>query len=71
MQPGQHQIVVPAWYKRYCPVGARKLPYNAVCTHIRYGDDAPTVSMERTVRKLPYHAARTVRAYDTVVTHRQ
>jgi hypothetical protein len=44
MQTGQCQIIVPAWYKRYCTVGARKLPHNA---------------------------ARTVRAYDTVVTHPQ
>ena len=44
MQTGQRQIVVPAWYKWYYTVGARKLLH---------------------------HAARTVRAYNTVVTHRQ
>ena len=44
MLPGQCQIVVLAWWKRYCTAGARKLPYLA---------------------------ARTVRAYDTVLTHRQ
>ena len=44
MRRGQGQIVVPAWYTRYCTAGAQKLLY---------------------------HAARTVRAYNTVVTHRQ
>ena len=49
MQPGQRRIIVPAWYERYCTAGARKLPYDAASTCIRYGSDATTVSMVRMV----------------------
>jgi hypothetical protein len=48
MQTGQCQIMVPAWYKRYCTAGGRKLLYHATrTTCIRYGSEAPTI---------PYHA---------------